>query len=94
VTGVQGHITLTGLNLSLEPALPIAGWFSGLDSKALAGRALFERTFRERKELINSLLKLRAGDTSPIRVIVECPTEACLSNDGYFSFMIGTVLFL
>jgi hypothetical protein len=83
VTGVQGHIAVTGVNLSLEPALPIASWFSGIDSKVLAGRALFERTFRERKELINSLLKVRAGDSSPVRILIRCDPVAELSADGY-----------
>jgi hypothetical protein len=82
VTGVQGHINVTGLNLSLEPALPIASWFSGIDAKVLAGRALFERTFRERKELINSLLKVRVGDSSPVRLLIECAAHADLTNNG------------
>lgn len=77
----KGHLTLNGLNFSLEPALPIAGWFSGLDEKVLAGRALFERTFRERKELITSLLKSKMSDSLPIRVILKCQADTKLDGD-------------
>jgi hypothetical protein len=79
---MQGHIAITGLNLSLEPPLPLASWLSGLDSKTLAGRALFERTFQERKELINSLLKSKMSDSSPVRVILHFEPEHALNN-GY-----------
>lgn len=81
-TGAQGHLNINGLNLSLEPALPLASWLSGIDSKVLAGRALFERTFQERKELINSLLKSKMSESSPVRVILSYTPEMTL-KDGY-----------
>lgn len=67
---IHGHLTISGLNLSLEPPLPLAGWLSGIESKTLAGRALFERTFQERKELISSLLKSKMSESSPVRVMI------------------------
>lgn len=80
-SGAQGHLNINGLNLSLEPALPLASWLSGIDSKVLAGRALFERTFQERKELINSLLKSKMSESSPVRVILSYTPEMIM-NDG------------
>jgi hypothetical protein len=44
---------------------------SGIDSKVLAGRALFERTFQERKELINSLVSSKMSESCPVRVLVS-----------------------
>lgn len=80
----SGHVSIPGLNLSLEPPLPLAGWLSGLDSKTLAGRALFERTFQERKQLISSLLKSKMSETSPVRVMINCPSSSKLDVDeGY-----------
>ena len=75
-TGAQGHLAISGLNLSLEPPLPLASWLSGIDSKVLAGRALFERTFQERKELIHSLVSSKMSESSPIRVLVSHPSSA------------------
>ncbi|KAJ3268862.1 Trafficking protein particle complex 8 [Terramyces sp. JEL0728] len=77
---IQGHLSINGFNLSLEQPLPIIGWFSGLDSKALAGRALFERTFRERKELVNSLLKSKGGENSPIRILFHGDSSIDLNS--------------
>lgn len=87
MNGSHGHVTISGINLSLEPPLPISGWFSGLDPKTLAGRALFERTFRERKELISSLLKSKMGDSSPVRVIVYCDQEVNPDRNGYLKLI-------
>jgi hypothetical protein len=78
----SGHISVPGLNLSLEPPLPLAGWLSGLDSKTLAGRALFERTFQERKQLISSLLKSKMSESSPVRVMINFTPSAKLSDEG------------
>jgi hypothetical protein len=75
----KGHVDLECFNVSLEPCLPIIEWFSGLDSKVLAGRALFERTFRERKKLITSLLKSKTYN-SPARVILSVVDSVILSN--------------
>ncbi|KAJ2997083.1 hypothetical protein HDV02_005897 [Globomyces sp. JEL0801] len=82
-SNIRGHLMVTGVNLSLEPPLPITDWFSGLDSKTLAGRALFERTFRERKELIASLLKPKMAESSPIRVIIKADKEVTLGENGH-----------
>ena len=82
-SGIHGHITITGLTLSLESPLPIESWFSGLDAKALAGRALFERTFRERKELVDSLVKNKLSDSSPVRLILNCNPQVGIGADGF-----------
>ncbi|KAJ3312147.1 Trafficking protein particle complex 8 [Boothiomyces sp. JEL0838] len=84
-TSIQGHLSINGFNLSLEQPLPIIGWFSGLDSKTLAGRALFERTFRERKELISSLLKSRAGENSPVRILFQGDNSLDLNSRFEFT---------
>ena len=79
-TGKRGHLMISELNLSLEPPLPLASWLSGIDSKVLAGRALFERTFQERKELIQSLLSSTMSESSPIRVLSFHPSLAAIDD--------------
>ncbi|KAJ1345343.1 hypothetical protein BSLG_000856 [Batrachochytrium salamandrivorans] len=60
-----------------------------MDAKALAGRALFSATVRERKALVTSLLKPRLKDTCPVRVIVECASEATLDANGEVHVTLG-----
>lgn len=83
-TGAHGHLSISGLNLSLEPSLPLASWLSGIDSKVLAGRALFERTFQERKELINSLVSSKMSESSPVRVLVFHDSAIEIHSSRYF----------
>ncbi len=71
---------ISELNLSLEPPLPLARWLSAVDSKVLAGRALFERTFQERKELIHSLLSSKMSESSPVRVLLFHPSLAAIDD--------------
>ncbi|KAL5034933.1 hypothetical protein RTP6_002703 [Batrachochytrium dendrobatidis] len=81
-TGQRGHLALTGLNLCLYSPLPLAAWFGHMDAKAFIGRALFSATVRERKLLVASLLKSRAKDACPVRVVVECVPEVVMNADG------------
>lgn len=80
---IIGHTECLGTNLNLGSAIPVAEWFSGFDSKALEGRALFERTFRERKQLITSLLKAKSKSVSPLKVLLNYNPTINLNANGY-----------
>lgn len=85
-SGIWGHLFHSGINASLEP-LPLSQWLSRLNIKQLEGRSLFEQTARERKALIQGLLK-RDCDTLPMRVICLTPSTPMAGSVG-IEFQLG-----
>ncbi|KAJ3221198.1 Trafficking protein particle complex 8 [Clydaea vesicula] len=75
-----GHQYIMGINLSLQsPLTEIQSKFLG--GKNMEGipesRALFEQTVREKKTLINTLLKSKSKEVSPLRIVFNV-------NENYF----------
>ncbi|KAJ1547903.1 Trafficking protein particle complex 8, partial [Nowakowskiella sp. JEL0078] len=80
----SGHHYVIGINLSLQSPLQIqrigktANAIFAASNKSMA-KALFAATVRERKTLVNSLLKSRVKDISPVRMIMK--TKNAISHD-------------
>ncbi|KAJ3087304.1 Trafficking protein particle complex 8, partial [Quaeritorhiza haematococci] len=73
-----GHHYIMGINLGLQSPLQLQTRF-GKNVNALqnriASKALYAQTIREKKAVINSLLKSRQKEMSPIRLVLRAPNE-------------------
>ena len=98
---ISGFHHIGGVNLGLQAPLQLQAHLGGKLREATlrgektllgGGRALFASTAREKKELVNSLLKKTGNDSSPIRIIMTYPE--CCSHDfskEYISFLLTLV---
>lgn len=77
-----GNLFHSGINACYE-FLPFSQYLSRHDPKVFQKRALFEQTARERKLLIESLLKSQP-DSFPVRVLLEAPTKAVLEKRFFY----------
>ncbi|KAJ3024418.1 UNVERIFIED_CONTAM: hypothetical protein HDU68_008185 [Siphonaria sp. JEL0065] len=65
---VHGHHFIIGINLSLQLLTRIG---KNAGKLTFQSRSLYAATVAERKKLIDSLLKPKQKDVSPIRLILE-----------------------
>ncbi|KAJ3168104.1 hypothetical protein HK101_011676 [Irineochytrium annulatum] len=71
-----GHHYIIGINLGLQAPLQLQTKFGKNASNLnVPSKSLYAATARERKELINSLLKPRQKDVSPVRLLLLCRNE-------------------
>lgn len=77
-SGEFGHLFHSGTNASLE-SLPFSQYLARHDPKIFQKRSLFEQTARERKLLLQSLLKPHP-ESFPIRVLVTASSQVLLIN--------------
>lgn len=79
---ISGFHHIGGINLGLQSPLQLQAHLGGKIREATlrgektllaGGRALFASTAREKKELVNSLMKKTGNDCSPIRIIMVYP---------------------
>jgi hypothetical protein len=68
-----GHQHIMGINLSLQsPLHSVQQKFSaGKNKDATASKALYAATVREKKELVNTLVKSKLKEISPLRVCLR-----------------------
>ena len=79
---ISGFHYIGGINLGLQSPLQLQAHLGakireatlrGEKTLLAGGRALFASTAREKKELVNSLMKKTGNDSSPIRIIMVYP---------------------
>ncbi|KAJ3220266.1 Trafficking protein particle complex 8 [Dinochytrium kinnereticum] len=72
-----GHHYIIGINLGLQSPLQLHSRFSKSANAILANnKSLYAATIREKKELLNSLLRPKQKDVSPVRILLS-------SHDSY-----------
>jgi hypothetical protein len=85
---ISGFHHIGKINLGLQSPLQLQAHLGGKIREATirgektllaGGRALFASTAREKKELVNSLMKKTGNDCSPIRIIMTYP-QMCNHN--------------
>ena len=93
---ISGFHHIGGVNLGLQSPLQLQTHLGGKIREATlrgektllgGGRSLFASTAREKKQLVENLLKKGGNDSSPIRIIMRYPE--CYSHDfkkGYDYF--------
>ncbi|KAJ1554867.1 hypothetical protein HK405_003864 [Cladochytrium tenue] len=73
-----GHHYIIGINLAIQAPLQLharLGRGSALQANPQPGRSLYAATTRERKALVESILKPRQKDVSPVRLILRTGSE-------------------
>ena len=65
---VVGHLHIQGINLSLQSPLHKVQQKFSAGKMATASRALYAETVREKKELVNTLMKSKLKEVCPLRV--------------------------
>ena len=71
----QGHHYIIGINLGIQAPLQLHARLGKSLSSQPASRSLYAATVRERKALIESLMKPKQKDVSPVRLILRSLPE-------------------
>jgi hypothetical protein len=77
--GEMGHLFHSGVNTSLD-SLPFSQYLGRHDPKVFKKRSLFEQTVRERKLLMQSLLKPHT-DSFPVRILLKNAAQGKIENN-------------